>query len=156
MAIEDAFRNLTTAQRQAALEGPALMPSPGIVPNFTNPPNQNELGYGLIYSCAVVCAVVVCIRLYASLICRKKMNIEDCKSARRNHLEHELKVFRLGHSSTGSDWRLPLYLVPDPPHARPLRSPMGRPTQEPCYNTLRTFNIHPYMMYLLDALLTKL
>ncbi|OAG04931.1 uncharacterized protein CC84DRAFT_1260216 [Paraphaeosphaeria sporulosa] len=77
MAIEDAFRDLTATQRQAALEGPALMPPPGVTPNFINPPNQNKLGYGLIYSCAVVCAAVVCIRLYASLICRKKMNIED-------------------------------------------------------------------------------
>jgi hypothetical protein len=85
MAIEDAFRNLTAAQRQAALEGPALMPPPGIQPDFTSPPNHNELGCGLIYSCAAICALVVCVRLYASLVCRKKMNIEDCKGIRRSH-----------------------------------------------------------------------
>lgn len=80
MAIEDAFRNLTAAQRQAALAGPALTPPPGVIPNFINPPNRNPLGYGLIYSSAVVCVTVVCIRLYASLLSRKKMNIEDCKA----------------------------------------------------------------------------
>ncbi|KAF1977700.1 hypothetical protein BU23DRAFT_550379 [Bimuria novae-zelandiae CBS 107.79] len=77
MAIEDALRNLTPAQRQAALEGPALRPPPGVVPDFVNPPNQNELGFGLLCSCAGVCALVVAIRLYAKIFRRKKMEIED-------------------------------------------------------------------------------
>lgn len=81
MAIEDAFRNLTPAQRQKALEGPALLPPPGVKPNFTDPPNQNDLGYGLLSACAVICAIVVCIRLYAKIFCRRKMDIEDCKLA---------------------------------------------------------------------------
>ena len=86
MAIEDALRNLTPAQRQEALEGPALRPPLGILPNLVDPPNQNELGYGLLYSCAAICAIVVAVRLYAKLFRTKKMDIEDCESTYQSHL----------------------------------------------------------------------
>ena len=61
MAIEDVLRSLTATQRQAALEGPALRPPPGVTPMFLNPPNENNLGYGLLCSCAAVCAAVLII-----------------------------------------------------------------------------------------------
>jgi len=81
MAIEDVFAHLTPEQRQAALEGPALRPPTGVLPNFIDPPNQNTLGYSLLAGCATVCILVVGIRLYAKLIRVKKMDIEDCKSS---------------------------------------------------------------------------
>ncbi|KAK5988233.1 hypothetical protein PT974_12373 [Cladobotryum mycophilum] len=41
----DGFLNLSPAQQQALLDGPALKPPPGVVPNFIDPPNRTTTGY---------------------------------------------------------------------------------------------------------------
>ncbi|KAI1131672.1 hypothetical protein F5Y10DRAFT_275404 [Nemania abortiva] len=40
----DQLHNLPEAAQQAILNGPALAPPPGIIPNLDHPPNQNALG----------------------------------------------------------------------------------------------------------------
>ena len=140
MAIEDALRNLTSAQRQAALEGPALTPPPGVLPNFVDPPNRNELGYGLLFSCAAICAVVVGIRLYAKLFRRKKVDMEDCKTSVQIY-GPIIDCTRSGYrSGRGTCW-LSIHLVQNPAHAWPVCSSMERTTEEPCHYPFRTF--HP-------------
>ncbi|OCL08895.1 hypothetical protein AOQ84DRAFT_266597, partial [Glonium stellatum] len=53
------------------LEGPALAPPPGIVPNFTGPPNQDALGYALLITGLSLSVIAVVIRLYAKIFCVK-------------------------------------------------------------------------------------
>lgn len=78
MANDFDLANFTPEQLQTLLNGPALGPPTGVLPNFTNPPNENTLGYALLIACASLCAIMVGIRVYAKAVCLKKMDIEDC------------------------------------------------------------------------------
>lgn len=75
------FDALTPAQKLAFLEGPALAPPLGVLPQFSNPPNQNAMSYGIVVTGIVLAALAVVMRLYARLVCTKKMRLEDCKFA---------------------------------------------------------------------------
>jgi hypothetical protein len=68
---------LPLAQQQALLNGPALKPPPGIKSNFTDPPNLNEVGYGVIVSSAIICGSLVILRLYSRCFYHKKIDVED-------------------------------------------------------------------------------
>ncbi|PVH98374.1 hypothetical protein DM02DRAFT_468466, partial [Periconia macrospinosa] len=59
------------------LEGPALQPPPGVIPQFDDPPNKTAMGAGLIIACASVCIIIVAVRIYAKAFCSKKMDVED-------------------------------------------------------------------------------
>lgn len=83
MAIEDDFAHLTPAQKKMALEGPALIPPPGVLPNLIDPPNENALGFSLFGISTFICTLLVAIRLYAKIVRLKKMDIEDCKLANK-------------------------------------------------------------------------
>jgi hypothetical protein len=71
--------NLPPAWQKAVLEGPAFRPPAGVQPDFTNPPNQNSLGYALLIICGIVSTVMTGIRLYAKLASSRKLGIEDCE-----------------------------------------------------------------------------
>jgi hypothetical protein len=76
----EAFDALTLAQKEKYLNGPALKPPPGIVPNFTDAPNQTALCFGVTITCAILVTFGAVIRLYTRIFCIKKMRLEDCMS----------------------------------------------------------------------------
>jgi hypothetical protein len=71
--------SLPASERDAFLDGPALTPPNGIIPNFDNPPNgsQNRMSAAVISVCLAVMIIVVAIRAYVKIFCVKKFHIED-------------------------------------------------------------------------------
>ncbi|KAI0538554.1 hypothetical protein GGR58DRAFT_501059 [Xylaria digitata] len=68
---------LSPAEQEKTLNGPALMPPPGAVPNFDNPPNKNDVGIVTNAICLFVTLLVIVLRAYAKIVCVKKLRIED-------------------------------------------------------------------------------
>ncbi|KAI1414128.1 hypothetical protein F5Y13DRAFT_179104 [Hypoxylon sp. FL1857] len=75
--MADALPFLPHDQQQAALDGPALAPPPGVTPQFDNPPNNNGLAHGVIAACVTVATVCLLIRGYARLVLFKQLKPED-------------------------------------------------------------------------------
>ena len=71
---------LPAAQRQAILDGPAMVPPPGVIPNFDHPPNKDGWGYGIASTAAVLCTLFVILRVYSRVFYHKKLAIEDGRS----------------------------------------------------------------------------
>jgi hypothetical protein len=61
---------------EALLEGPALEPPPGVIPDFANPGGHHGIGYGIVILGATLTTIAVALRLY-SRVAIKKVNIED-------------------------------------------------------------------------------
>ena len=59
---------------------PAAPPPPGVIPNFDNPPNNNELAIAVLATSIVITTSAFLIRVYSKVFCTKKINIEDCQS----------------------------------------------------------------------------
>ncbi|KJZ73121.1 hypothetical protein HIM_07505 [Hirsutella minnesotensis 3608] len=64
-------------KQQAILNGPALAPPPGVVPNFVDPPNRTGLGIAVTIVCVVMVVTAACLRLYARAFVIKKLHVED-------------------------------------------------------------------------------
>lgn len=64
---------------QSALDGPSLAPPPGVVPNFEDPWNLNEISHMTNAICLLATIVAVLIRVYAKVVCSKRAHIEDCQ-----------------------------------------------------------------------------
>ncbi|KAI1822462.1 hypothetical protein F4861DRAFT_550730 [Xylaria intraflava] len=73
--------NLSLADKQAVLDGPALPPPPGVTPNFDNPPNESNIGILTNVVCLVTTGIVFGLRAYAKIFCVKKVQIEDYLAA---------------------------------------------------------------------------
>lgn len=62
------------------LLGPGLEPPPGVIPNFTNPPDTQRTAFIVtLVLCLSVTSVFVPLRLYTKLFIVKKPQWEDCK-----------------------------------------------------------------------------
>lgn len=61
---------------EALLEGPALEPPLGVVPDFANPGGHHGVGYGIVILGATLATIAVALRLY-SRVAMKSINIED-------------------------------------------------------------------------------
>ncbi|KAL3477400.1 hypothetical protein BJX99DRAFT_226215 [Aspergillus californicus] len=59
------------------LDGPALAPPVGVIPQFDNPPNQNGVAIGVLSTCAVFATVCCCLRGYARVVLLRKFQIEE-------------------------------------------------------------------------------
>lgn len=75
----DNFHLLPAAQQEAILNGPALAPPPGVIPNLDNPPNSNTLALAVGISCICVSTIAVVLGTYSKLRLMKNLHIEDCK-----------------------------------------------------------------------------
>lgn len=65
--------------RQALnLDGPALAPPIGQVPNFINPPDSNHTAIPVITVCTVLTAFSYFARFYAKSL-TKKITVSDCE-----------------------------------------------------------------------------
>lgn len=68
---------LTPAQLEMLLNGPALAPPDGVIPNFDNPPNKNYIAQAVVPLCLVLTSIAVFLRVYARIFCVKKVEIPD-------------------------------------------------------------------------------
>ncbi|KAF2727281.1 hypothetical protein EJ04DRAFT_570519 [Polyplosphaeria fusca] len=75
--MDELYGSLSPAQRAAFLEGPALAPPAGVLPNFEMPNNGNALCLGVTIPTTVIAALVVFLRLYSKISCAKKLRVED-------------------------------------------------------------------------------
>ncbi|KAI3339261.1 hypothetical protein F4824DRAFT_508660 [Ustulina deusta] len=69
--------NLTPDEQEEVLNGPALPPPPGVVPNFDNPGRWNYWGILTNVLCLTITLAVIGLRAYVKIFCVKKPRIED-------------------------------------------------------------------------------
>lgn len=74
---------LTPEQAQAALrtllEGPAMSPPAGVVPNFHNPANLDVFVTLTITLCVTFGTLAVLLRMYTKMFIIRALALEDCK-----------------------------------------------------------------------------
>lgn len=76
------FHMLSPAAQAVLLEGPAIRPPKGVVPDFDNPPNQRIVGWIIVPLCSAISSIAMALRLYSRVVVLKKFMIEDCKGYR--------------------------------------------------------------------------
>ncbi|KAF2826717.1 hypothetical protein CC86DRAFT_237099, partial [Ophiobolus disseminans] len=59
------------------LNGPALKAPPGTTSNLVNPPNLNGVACSVMLSSAIICTLLVSLRLYSRIFYHKKFHLED-------------------------------------------------------------------------------
>ncbi|KAI2641464.1 hypothetical protein GGS26DRAFT_4788 [Hypomontagnella submonticulosa] len=59
------------------LNAPALPPPDGITPNFDNPPNANDLAWGVLMACAAISTICVILRFYGRVFLLRKVQAEE-------------------------------------------------------------------------------
>lgn len=64
---------------QKALDGPAMAPPPGIIPNYVDPPNLEKEFYIDLILCLTISVLVVSMRMWTKARLVRKVQIEDCK-----------------------------------------------------------------------------
>ncbi|KAI1733602.1 hypothetical protein F4680DRAFT_472083 [Xylaria scruposa] len=74
----DQLHDLPETIQQTILDGPALAPPPGTIPNLDDPPNQNALGLAVTTICLSISTVTVLLATYAKLHGGRKPRYEDC------------------------------------------------------------------------------
>lgn len=75
----DQISFLPPAEQERILNGPALQPPAGIVPNFENPPSGNTLCRAVLTICLIISSLAVVNRAYSRIFCLKRVEIEDCE-----------------------------------------------------------------------------
>jgi hypothetical protein len=98
------FNELSASEQKALLEGPAMTPPLGIS-NLVDPPNKNSLTFGISIASAVLCTLLVLLRVYSRVTYHKKLAIEDGESGQlkpmRVHcFNHVLMLTRNGYCSS--------------------------------------------------------
>ena len=75
--------SMNSEQAQAALhtllEGPAMSPPPGVVPNFHNPPNLDVFVALTITLCVAFATLAVLLRMYTKVFILRALAWEDCR-----------------------------------------------------------------------------
>jgi hypothetical protein len=59
------------------LNGPAAKYPPNVIPQLDNPPNWNELGYGIVCLCLLLSIMAMTLRLVARW---RMLHIADCET----------------------------------------------------------------------------
>jgi hypothetical protein len=70
---------LPLEEQMRIMNGPALPPPQGIVPNLDNPPNQNALGVVALTILFVFPVVSALLRAYSRVVLIKIVRWEDCE-----------------------------------------------------------------------------
>ncbi|KAI1276491.1 hypothetical protein F5Y07DRAFT_389242 [Xylaria sp. FL0933] len=73
----DQISSLPPEQQEAILNGPALPPPPGVVPNFANPPNQNAIAHATLAISLTLTTIASLIRFCARVFVIKATRLED-------------------------------------------------------------------------------
>lgn len=74
----DQIHLLPEMAQQAILNGPALDPPPGIMPNFDNPPNGNAIGLAITTVSISISTAALVLAAYVKLYRVRKAHLEDC------------------------------------------------------------------------------
>lgn len=64
---------------QATLNGPAMVPPPGVIPNFVDPPSLRHAATTMLALYLVLSMIVVLMRMYTKIFILRQMASEDCK-----------------------------------------------------------------------------
>lgn len=84
-----AFATLT------ALDGPALLPPPGVTSHLTNSSSQQNWYYVFISLCTVIPGVLLLLRLYTKIRIVRKLDLTDCLYHLTLSLTHPLiRIYR--------------------------------------------------------------
>ena len=70
--------NPTPEQLETLLNGPALAPPPGVVPNFVDPPNLYRTGVAVQIVTLILSTFAVAMRLYTKARMMRQMAAADC------------------------------------------------------------------------------
>lgn len=70
---------LTAAAEQAKLNGPAMAPPPGVIPNFVDPPNLLHIFILVLTLCVSLPTIAILLRMYTKLFILRKVVFEDCR-----------------------------------------------------------------------------
>ncbi|KAI0023351.1 hypothetical protein F4780DRAFT_729424 [Xylariomycetidae sp. FL0641] len=73
----DQLSSLSSEEQAVLLNGPALAPPQGVIPNFENPPNRDAAAQAVNCLGLVISSAVLLLRAYARLCCMKRIQIED-------------------------------------------------------------------------------
>jgi hypothetical protein len=65
---------------EALLNGPAMKPPSGVLPNFENPPNQSVGGFVGGTIALGIAAILCCLQIFTRLTTTKRLLLEDCTS----------------------------------------------------------------------------
>lgn len=87
MATASSSSGQGQAQLEALLNGPAATPSPGILPNFDNPPNLNISIHLSAAICIPLASLAVLIRLYTKCFILRSIGYDDCKCLCNRYLQ---------------------------------------------------------------------
>ncbi|KAI1399382.1 hypothetical protein F4819DRAFT_498029 [Hypoxylon fuscum] len=77
MSSLDDVHLLPLAEQEIILNGPALTPPSGVIPNLENPPNSNTLAIAVITLCLCIWTTAFALATYSRLRCMKNLHIED-------------------------------------------------------------------------------
>lgn len=82
---------------QEILDGPSLMPPPGVQPNFVNPSNINTACFVILTIALFGTTFAICVRMYTNWFILRSFNWEDCKRNLYNMLwfNRQLTYYRL-------------------------------------------------------------
>ena len=72
--------NTSPEQLQALLEGSALAPPPGVLPNFTDPPNSRRTGVVGLLVTLVLSTLAVTMRIYIRGLVMCQVGGADCST----------------------------------------------------------------------------
>lgn len=73
-----AISNPTPEQLQALLNGPGLVPPPGVIPNFIDPPNLRHTAIAVQVVTLVLSTFAVAMRIYTKAYIKRQMAAADC------------------------------------------------------------------------------
>lgn len=73
----DQISHLPPEKQETILNGPALAPPPGVVPNFDHPWNRTTTFYAGISVCLLLVSLAIFVRGWFKCVCLKKLNMED-------------------------------------------------------------------------------
>ncbi|KAI1358362.1 hypothetical protein F5Y08DRAFT_321958 [Xylaria arbuscula] len=73
----DQLHNLPDYIQEVILNGPALAPPDGVIPNLVDRPNQNALGLAVVTICLSISTFAILLAAYAKLYGKKPFHYED-------------------------------------------------------------------------------
>lgn len=73
------MEHLNSTQSEALLNGPALAPPPGVLPQLDNPPNHKAAATTIHIVFVTTATLGIIMRLYTKAFVLRKVHLADCK-----------------------------------------------------------------------------
>ncbi|KAI1826995.1 hypothetical protein F4861DRAFT_494697 [Xylaria intraflava] len=74
----DQLHSLPPEEQMAILDGPALEPPPGVMPDLDHPPNDNAVALAAVTICLIFATISFILRFYSRIFVLRKLLPEDC------------------------------------------------------------------------------